>query len=146
MRKRVAGLIGAAAAIALIAAPSATAAVEFGDTCAGDDIAPPPTEYTLTTLVSPGGALPLVAPNAGVITQLKLRIAEPLPLGVPSTIKALRAAGGNLFTVVGEAPITAGPSVATAGARIAVQAFMPVAMSATVTPGGNGCSPPCACC
>ena len=112
-------VIGSIAAIGVIAAPSAGAAVEFGDTCVGNELAP--VDATVASLSTVGGALPLAAPSSGVITQVKLRL-EPVPVGLPSTVKALRPAGGFAYTNVGEAPITGVTGVATAPARIPVQA------------------------
>jgi hypothetical protein len=115
-------MVGVLTAVALIAAPSAPAAVEFGDTCAADSGAP--VDYTIATLSAPPGALPLAAPSAGVVTQVKVRIALPvIPASLPLKVKALRAAGGTLFTIVGEAPpVAATAGLSTGSARIPVQA------------------------
>ncbi len=121
MRKRhLAFVLGGLAAIMAIMAPAATAATEFGDTCAGDELAP---EYTLTTLSAPAGSLPLSAPSAGVITKLKVNLDLPgLPFLIPTSVKTLRPAGGNQYTVTGQATVNAGLGVTTADARLPVQA------------------------
>jgi hypothetical protein len=119
MRRRLAVLAISVATIALIAAPSAGAAVEFGDTCVGNEAAP--VDATVTTLLASGESIPSAAPSAGVVTQVKMRVV-PVPFGIPSTVKVLRPAGSFTFTNVGEAPITGTSGVATAPARIPVQA------------------------
>lgn len=120
MRKLIGPVAAAVLAISALGAPSASAATEFGDTCAGNSTAPG--DYTLTTLSAPTGPLPLTAPSAGVITQVKVRIAPPIPFAIPTNVKALRSAGGSLFTVVGQATVQATAGLSTAGARIPVQA------------------------
>ena len=62
------------------------------------------------------------APNAGVITQLKISNAEPIPFQIPFTVKVLRPAGGNQYTNVGQDTVSAGPGIATKDTRISVQA------------------------
>jgi len=95
------------AASALFLAPSASAAVEFGDNCIGDK--PAPGEYTLTELSRSPGGLPLAAPSSGVITQLKVNFGPPVPFTIPTTVKVLRSAGGDNYTVVGQALTQVGP-------------------------------------
>lgn len=123
MHKRLVMAVSAVAAMALMSAPAASAAVEFGDTCASEAYAPG--DYTLTTLEAPPATLPLTAPSSGVITKVKLNIdAEsfPIPTSVPVTIKALRNVAETNFRVVGQSLISAGPGLTVADARIPVQA------------------------
>ena len=110
----------AALALGLASAGSASAATEFGDTCTGNEVAPG--DYTLTTLAAPSQSLPLTAPSAGVITKVKVTIEGGLPFTVPTLVKALHSAGGNLYANVGEQTVNAGPGTTTADARIPVQA------------------------
>jgi hypothetical protein len=124
MRKRfTVGILVTAVAASLLAASAASAAVEFGDSCTGDGVAPPEEGgYTLTMLAAPAGALPLTAPSAGVITKVKLSVAESLPFALPTNVRVLRSAGGNNYTVVSQVtvPIVSGQTVA--DARLPVQA------------------------
>ncbi|HEX7293909.1 MAG TPA: hypothetical protein VF259_05140, partial [Solirubrobacterales bacterium] len=120
MRKLIGPVAAIVLAISALGAASASAATEFGDTCAADEAAPG--DFTITTLSAPAGPLPLTAPSAGVITQVKVRIAAPIPFAIPTTVKALHSAGGSLFTVVGQTTVQASAGLSTAGARIPVQA------------------------
>ncbi len=114
-------LASSAAVLAFaLSAGSASAATEFGDTCAADEVAE--VEYTLTTLSAPPAALPLTAPTGGVITKLKVNSQVPLPFAVPTQVKVLRSAGGNNYTVIGQQTVSAGPGVTIVDARIPVQA------------------------
>jgi hypothetical protein len=118
------GVLAAACAIGAMAAPGASAAVEFGDNCVGTSAAPPEgSGYTLTTLSSPG-PLPLTAPSAGVITKLKLSVTPEfgLPFTVPTSVKVLRSAGGANYTAVAAATLNVGAGVTQADARLPVQA------------------------
>ena len=119
MRKQLAVIAGALTAAALIGAPAASASTEFGDTCVGNDAVPAP--YTLATLSAPAGPVPLTAPTAGVITKVKVSYENALPLSVPITVKLLRSAGGENYTVVGETPVTVSSTVNVAEAKIPVQ-------------------------
>jgi hypothetical protein len=112
----------AAAAVAgsLLSPAGASAATEFGDTCAGTGVAPG--EYTLTTLSAPPAALPLTAPSGGVITKLKMNVGAALPISLPTTVKVLRSAGGNSFLIVNQGSMNAGTGVTVADARLPVQA------------------------
>ncbi len=119
MRFRHGACFAAVMVASLAAASSASAATEFGDTCTGDK--PAPGEYTLTTLTAPPGPLPLTAPSPGVITKLKVNIGYPLPIAVPESVKVLRSAGGNNYTVVNQATVNAATGVTVADARLPVQ-------------------------
>lgn len=146
MRRLLAGAAGTAAAVALIGAPCASAAVEFGDTCGMSGGLP--VDYTITSLSAPEEEIPLAAPSAGVVTKVTVRVADKVPLlsAIPLSIKALRPAGEGLFTTVGEAILTLpagkGPYAAVANARIPVQAGdrlglagLPFVVGDTVYPG-----------
>jgi len=96
---RQAGVLGALVAIALVAAPSASAATEAGDDCVANT---KEGAYTLVPLqrVSPS-ALPLTAPVNGVVTSWKVNsgVAE----GTPEQMRVLRPTGApNEFLTVGE--------------------------------------------
>jgi hypothetical protein len=120
MRFRLAAVLTVTAAMLLAAGPgTASAATEFGDTCSGDDTAPP---YTLTTLSSPGSGLALTAPVSGVITKVKVQNLIPFPFTVPTQVKLLRSAGGNTFTNVSQVDVQVGVGQTTANARMPVQA------------------------
>ena len=124
MRRRfTVGILATAIAASLLAASAASAAVEFGDNCTANELVPPEAgDYTLTTLAGPAGGLPLTAPSAGVITKLKLQNAVPFPFAVPTSVKVLRSAGANNYTVVSQVtvPVLTGQTIA--DARLPVQA------------------------
>jgi hypothetical protein len=119
MKKRFAvGVSMLAISASLLAAPGASAAVEFGDNCGGTSTVP---EYTLVDLVS-AGSLPVAAPSSGVITKLKTSVAIPIPFQVPTSIKVLRPAGSNNYTVVGQTTMNVGVGSSAANTRLPVQA------------------------
>lgn len=118
--KLVSVAIGATFAIALLGATGASAATEFGDTCSGDS--PVPSPYTLTTLSTGPGTLPLRAPISGVITKVKMQLSIPIPITIPEQVKLLRPAGGNSFTVTSQAEVKIGPEVTVTDVRLPVQA------------------------
>ncbi len=119
MRKRLAiGVLSAAMATSLIGAAGASAAVEFGNPCVGEEAA---AEYTLAT-VSSAQSLPNAAPSAGVITKLKVNNSVPFPFSVPTTVKTLRPAGGEDYTVIGQAALMVATGETVADARLPVQA------------------------
>jgi hypothetical protein len=84
---------------ALIVAPSAAAAIEVGDECAGNTAEGP---YSLVPEAhASGGALPLATPTGGVVTSWKVNSARPEP--VPERMAVFRPTGGaGTFKVVGE--------------------------------------------
>jgi hypothetical protein len=110
------------AAVSLLAAPSATAATEFGDECLADVAEP---GITLTQLErGPGSSLPLTAPSDGVITSWTVRVAPGFPVqAAPVRLKLLRATATlDTFRVVGESDDAgAGTPAFTQNTRIAVQ-------------------------
>jgi hypothetical protein len=110
------------AAISLVGASPASAATEFGDTCAANETAPG--DYTLTTLVAPPGPLPLIAPTAGVITKLKVRIdpGETFPVAVPISVKVLRSAGETAYSVINQTTVPVSAGLTVVDARLPVQA------------------------
>jgi hypothetical protein len=112
-------ILASVTGVCLVAANSASAATEFGDTCAGAGGAPG--DYTLTTLSGSSPTLPLTAPSGGVITKVKVNSAIEIPVPYPVTVKLLRSAGGNKYTVVGSQSLNAGPGITVADARIPVQ-------------------------
>ena len=117
MRKRIAtAALSALGAMLLLAAPSASAAVEFGDNCVADDVAPD--TYTLTTLAAPPGPIPLTAPSAGVVTKIRSNVPAVLPFATPISVKILRNAGGNLYTAVNQATVNAAPGISTSNVRL----------------------------
>jgi hypothetical protein len=86
-------------ALALVAAPGASAATEVGDECAGD-------EATGTFTIVPearaaGGRLPLTAPTGGVVTAWK--VSSALPEAVTQWMAAFRSTGkAGTFQIVGQ--------------------------------------------
>jgi hypothetical protein len=111
----------AALALATVVPSGASAATEFGDTCAANTGAP---GYTLTTLTAPPGSIPLTAPSDGVITKVKVGFApaSPPPFTIPETVKVLHSAGGNNFTVTQQVDVNVGAGTTTADARMPVKA------------------------
>jgi len=120
MKKAAASIAASVVLGALTLAPSAIAATEFGDTCAGDDTAPG--TYTLVTLSSPGTSLSLTAPVSGVITKVKVNNLIPFPFNVPTLVKVLRSAGGNSYTAVNQVSVQVSSGQTTVDARMPVQA------------------------
>lgn len=96
---RAVALIGVALALALAAAPGASAAVEVGDECAGDAAGGP---YTLVPEARfTEGPLPLAAPSDGVVTAWKVNSAHLEP--IPEVMAAFRSTGAaGTFQVIGE--------------------------------------------
>jgi hypothetical protein len=119
MKKRFsAGLLAAVMAVFLLAASSAPAAVQFGDDCVGNETTPG--SYTITTLSAPG-PLSITAPVSGVITKMSVSV-PPLPFSLPSSVKVLRSAGGNNFTVTGQATVGSSGVGGYTETRVPVQA------------------------
>lgn len=70
--KAVAGLVCVAATVFLLTGASASAAVEFGDTCVAEDGGF--SSFTLTQVDPvPPGPIPVTAPSAGVVTKVTIR-------------------------------------------------------------------------
>lgn len=121
MRRRLSATgAGFALALTLVAASPASAAIEVGDECAGN-------EATGTFSLVPeahasGGVLPLSTPSGGVVTAWKVNSDFPDP--VPEWMAAFRPAGtAGTFQVVGastEETVNQGPNVFST--RIPVQA------------------------
>ena len=119
-------LTGASAMAALmLLAPAASAAVEFGDACVGNEYALPEGPggpgYTFMTLSVPSGGLSLTAPSSGVITKVKMNVGDILPFAVPTAVKVLRPIGGSSYTAVGQTMVNAWGN-ASAEARMPVLA------------------------
>jgi hypothetical protein len=112
------GLVASAAILALAGPTHASAATEFGDSCLGDGIAPG--SYTLTTLAAPSN-VPITAPSSGVVTKVKTHT-MPFSGAVPTSVKVLRSAGDNRFTVVNEAVVNIVGGQMTADVRLPIQA------------------------
>jgi hypothetical protein len=96
---RGAGVVGVLVMVALIGAPSASAAIEAGDDCVANTREG---IYTLVPIqrVSPS-ALPLTAPVSGVVTSWKVN--SDVPEAVPEQMRVLRPTGNpNEFLTVGE--------------------------------------------
>jgi hypothetical protein len=100
--KLVSAAAGAALAILLLGASSASAATEVGNSCVGDranqEDAPSATIVQLSSTTNPGSVSVSVA---GVITKWKVNVV-PYPGGISEKLKVLRSTGGNSFTTVGE--------------------------------------------
>jgi hypothetical protein len=111
--------LAGALAVAAVAAPAAPAATTIGNTCIGNSTA----GATVTQLSQTTGALPLAAPQSGVITSWGTTIV-PYGGGISSKLKVLRPTGApNTFQVVGEStmqPVISG--VNSYPAQIPVQA------------------------
>lgn len=110
----------AIAVLSSVGASAASAATEFGDGCAATTGVP---SYTVTTLTAPPGPIPLTAPTDGVITKVKVGFApaSPPPFTIPETVKVLRGAGGNNFTVIQQADVNVGTGTTAADVRMPVK-------------------------
>lgn len=112
--------LAAIAVLSSVGVGTASAATEFGDGCAATTGA---AGYTVTTLTAPPGPIPLTAPTDGVITKVKIGFApaSPPPFTIPETVKVLRGAGGNNFTVTQQADVNVGAGATTADVRMPVK-------------------------
>jgi hypothetical protein len=119
MRLKLVLAAAAVLAVSIGGVTSASAATEFGDTCVGENFASG--AYTLTTRLGPP-ELPLTAPTNGVVTQVRMLIANPPPTTVPMAVKILRSAGGNYFTVTSQMTMQVSLGFNVAKARMPVQA------------------------
>jgi hypothetical protein len=110
MKKRVSLALAAALAVcAFVGVSSASAATEFGSSCVAEDGAP----FDLVSLTHGAGSpLPVAAPVSGVITQWTVNAGfkevEPEEAEIFSrlyrqTLDVYKPAGGNSYTLVGEA-------------------------------------------
>ncbi len=111
---------GLVLAFALIAAPSASAAIEVGDECAAN-VAEGPYSMLPEDTAS-GGSLPLATPVNGVVTSWKVNSA--LSEAVPERMAVFRSTGSaGTFQVVGESnEASVGPGSNVFPTRIPVQA------------------------
>ena len=119
-------VISAFAALGTLGVSSASASVEFGDTCSADESLSAP--YTLTTLGAPPAGIALVAPTSGVITKVRMQLGVPLPLAIPEQVKLLRPAGGDNYLVTDQVTVQASTGQTVADARMQVQAGERLAM------------------
>jgi hypothetical protein len=106
-------------AIAAVGTGSASAATEFGDTCAINKSSSE--TVTLFEVKAPGNPLPVAAPVSGVITAWKVNVIS-VPTSFPQTLQVLRLdTAAKIAHVVGEtaATLTGGANVIPA--RIPVQ-------------------------
>lgn len=100
MKKVLAPCVLALAAAAIFFAPSASAAVEFGNSCVGTTTAPG--AYTLVTLQSDDATLPIAAPSAGVVTKMTFTYKDDLPFAIPGLALVLRPTGeDSAFKAIG---------------------------------------------
>lgn len=100
-RATVRGWLGLAAILVALGLPAgASAATDFGDQCAGNDVTE--SAVTIFEVSSSLNPLPTAAPSAGVITRWGVNLA-PMPLVVPTTLKVLREIGPSTAQIVGEA-------------------------------------------
>ncbi len=97
---RAVALAGASLAIALVGAPTATAATEVGNNCTGANTTEP--NFTIGQIAqSSSNPLPLTAPAAGVVTKWKSKSA--FGTSFLDRLVVLRATGlPNSFLTVGE--------------------------------------------
>lgn len=95
---RAVALVGTVLALALVGAPSASAATEVGDECAGDSASG---TFTLVPEArASGGVLPLWAPSGGVVTRWKVNSAYPTP--VLEAMGVFRPLEAGKFELIGE--------------------------------------------
>lgn len=113
-------VLGALMAVALIAAPAASAAVEVGDECVANVAEGPYSMFPEETATA--GPLPLATPVSGVVTSWKVNSA--FPESVPERLAVFRATNSaGTFQVVGESnEISVGPGSNVFPTRISVQA------------------------
>lgn len=107
---------------AMILAPSAGAATEFGSNCTGVETEPGFTVLDLTHSASE--PLPAAAPVNGVVTRGKTTIDPSASVaGQTETLHVFRSAGPNRYTLVAESsPVPLSPGTTTFATRIPVQA------------------------
>ena len=107
---------------AMILAPSAGAATEFGSNCTGAEAEP---GFTVLDLAhSASELLPTAAPVSGVITRGKTTIDPSASVaGQTEKLHVFRSAGPNQYTLVAESsPIPMSPGTTTFATRIPIQA------------------------
>ena len=117
---RGAGVLGVLMAVALMAAPAASAAIEVGDQCSANVAEGPYSMFPEGTATA--GPLPLATPVSGVVTSWKVNSA--FPETVPERLAVFRATGSaGTFQVVGESDEgSVGPGSNVFPTRIPVQA------------------------
>lgn len=122
MRKRSGmAVLGLLAAMSLAGASAASAATEFGDACAANDVTES-TPITLFEIAAVGNPLPTSAPSAGVITRWKVNVI-PAPVTLPQTLKVLRPnAAAKTAQIVGEDTRNVSGGLNSFETRIPVQA------------------------
>ena len=140
MRRRLVGAIaGSLAALSLIAAGSATAAVEFGDSCVADDTDGAPIMFWEVS--HPENPLSTAAPVSGVLTKWRMNLDPGVPIAIPTTLKVVRVAPLTV-TVIGEAtgPVRGGANAL--DARIPIQAGDHLAVAGASEIGALICEAP----
>ncbi len=139
MMKRLAiGAVTAAMLASAVGASAASAAVEFGNDCT-PTVAPEDTTF-IQLQNPPGALLPAVAPISGVLTQWRVNFPPESELFPAQTLKIVRPAGGNQYTVIAEAngSIVSGKNVFPA--RIPIQAGDILGLSGGAPLGGLVCA------
>lgn len=122
MRRRLGTAVaGMALALALLAAPGASAATEVGNTCTVDIGRENATELQLSKAA--GSTTPIAVPAAGVVTSWKVTIPKTDAV-VVQKMRVFRPTGGaNEFTTVAETPYEVlPPGTNVVPTRISVQA------------------------
>ena len=105
--------------ISLLGAASASAATEFGDTCAGNT--PTGAPITVFEISSTNNPLPTAAPISGVLTKMKVNLTGGAPT-FPVSLKVLREVGPDTVQIIGEANGNIGAGASSIDARIPIQA------------------------
>ena len=101
--KLLAPVFAAVLLAALIGAPGASAATEFGNNCTANR-AEEGTSFS-TILLSQASGAPTTAPVSGVVTKWKIRLV-PVPISLPQQLKVYRPTGNpTQFQVVGESEV-----------------------------------------
>jgi hypothetical protein len=116
--RRVGLVICVLTVVAGFGATSASAATEFGNPCAGNEITESPNTYF--PFAASGDPLPLAAPSAGVITRWKMN--SQIPATFQQTLKVVRQNGPKTVQIVGESPGTISFGTSSFETRIPVQA------------------------
>lgn len=117
---RAVALVGMVLALALAAAPGASASIEVGDDCAANVAEGPYSVFPEAT--ASGGSLPLATPVSGVVTSWKVNSA--LSEAVAERLAVFRSAGiAGTFQVIGESnEVSVAPGSNVFPTRVPVQA------------------------
>jgi hypothetical protein len=112
-------VVGMSAAFSMFGVAGASAATEFGNPCAGNQITSS-TPNTFFPFAAMGDPLPLAVPGTGVIT--KWTMSSVVPATFQQTLKVVRKTGPETVLIVGESTGTISLGKTSFETRIPVQA------------------------